>query len=273
MVKSLIIIALSITVIVLTIVILRLILNSPKAKGKQGERQVAKYLNKLPSKAYTVFNNVLLQNNIHSTQIDHIVFSQYGIFVIETKNYSGIIRGKDNSENWTKEIYGSKFVFRNPILQNNAHVQALKHILSIHDDRKIIPIVAFSNRAKLKVHTVNKVVYYNKVNKIIMRYRKKIFYKSEISRFVKRIDSIAVTTTPKAMKDHIKRIQERQIINQERAHGDICPKCGSSLIEKKGQLGKILVCSNYPYCRFKTSLKNYKNNKRKKKKNLHNGKY
>ena len=148
MIKILIIILLILVIILLTILIIKLCSNSPKSKGKEGERQVAKYLSNLPSKKYIVLNNILLQNNYHSTQIDHIVFSVYGIFVIETKNYSGIIRGKENSENWTKETYGNKFPFRNPILQNKAHIKALQRILSIRDERKIIPIVTFSRRAK-----------------------------------------------------------------------------------------------------------------------------
>lgn len=260
MANSLIIILLTIIIVALCTIIILLLARSPRAKGKQGERQVAKYLNKLPSKKYTVLNNVLLQNYKHSTQIDHIVFSQYGIFVIETKNYSGLIKGSENSETWTKEVYGNKFPFRNPLLQNNAHIQALKHILSIHDDKKIIPVVAFSNRAKLKVHS-HKVVYYNKINKTIMHYKKKVFYKSEISRFINKIQNIASTNSPKAMKDHIKRVKEKQIIYEEKMNNEICPVCGSFLIEKKNRFGNFLICSDYPYCKYRKNVKTHHNNR------------
>lgn len=56
---------------------------------------------------YIIFN-LLFENNGLSTQIDHIVVSPYGVFIIETKGYKGRILGCENSENWTQVIYKSK---------------------------------------------------------------------------------------------------------------------------------------------------------------------
>ena len=58
-----------------------------------------------------------------------MVVSIYGIFVIETKTYQGIIIGGENSEHWTQNIYGNKYEFRNPILQNHGHIKSLKQVL------------------------------------------------------------------------------------------------------------------------------------------------
>jgi hypothetical protein len=57
-----------------------------------GEKEVVKYLSsKLDIKKYYIFNNLTLKTKDGSTQIDHVVVSPYGIFVIETKDYSGWI--------------------------------------------------------------------------------------------------------------------------------------------------------------------------------------
>ena len=72
-------------------------------KGKYSERLVHKKMLQL-SDEYTIFNNLLFESNGRSTQIDHIVVSPYGVFVIETKGYKGWILGGENSEYWTQVI-------------------------------------------------------------------------------------------------------------------------------------------------------------------------
>ena len=67
--------------IVLIFILIKLLLPS---KGKIGERIVSRKLNRLPHDRYKVINNILIDNCGHSTQIDHVVVSQYGVFVIET---------------------------------------------------------------------------------------------------------------------------------------------------------------------------------------------
>ena len=76
-------------IVIVLIVVYRL--NSPKYKGAIGESRVARQLDKLKDEEYKVFNDVLIRTGRGSSQIDHIVISIYGIFVIETKNYSGWI--------------------------------------------------------------------------------------------------------------------------------------------------------------------------------------
>ena len=93
----------------------------PTIKGWVGEKKVARYLRRL-SEEYTVLNDVILPTETGTTQIDHIVVSPYGVFVIETKNYRGWIFGGEKSAQWTQNIYGHKRSFMNPLRQNYAHV-------------------------------------------------------------------------------------------------------------------------------------------------------
>lgn len=71
--------------------------------GRIGEKNVSIMLNFL-SKDYHIFNDIYLEVNGITTQIDHLIISNYGIFVIETKNYSGWIYGGDSSEYWTQNM-------------------------------------------------------------------------------------------------------------------------------------------------------------------------
>ena len=105
---------LAIIICILAILLFRLL----PSKGKVGEKRVASILKKLPDDSYKVINDLLLSSNGYSTQIDHIIISIYGIFVIETKFYQGWIYGGENSEYWTQNIYGNKYQLRNPIHQN-----------------------------------------------------------------------------------------------------------------------------------------------------------
>ena len=92
----------------LTLVLLLLSLfikwNEAKIKGRIGEKRVSSVLSTLPE-GYYPFDNIHLREGGRSTQIDHVVVSPYGIFVIETKNYKGWIYGRRRAEYWTQYIW------------------------------------------------------------------------------------------------------------------------------------------------------------------------
>ena len=74
----------------------------------------------LNSNKYYLFNNVILPcSNTKTTQIDHVVVSEYGIFVIESKDYGGWIFGNRDRSKWTQSMKtGNKYQFQNPLHQN-----------------------------------------------------------------------------------------------------------------------------------------------------------
>lgn len=116
----------------------------------ESEKAVARILSELPVDKYRVINGVLLQTDRGTTEIDHIVVSIYGIFVIETKDYYGYIVGEEHAKEWTKEVNGEIQTFYNPLRQNYGHVKALEKILNI-SEYKFIPVVVFTSRAELNV--------------------------------------------------------------------------------------------------------------------------
>jgi len=98
----------------------------PKIKGYLGELKVRLRLFFLNKKEYKIIHNLRIFHNGMMSQIDHVVISKYGVFVIETKNYSGWIFGGENSFEWTQVIYKNKFKLYNPLRQNLGHVKAIK---------------------------------------------------------------------------------------------------------------------------------------------------
>ncbi len=112
---------------------LRFITSRPQIKGALGEWRVKLTLRKLDQRTHHCLHNVLLPVKTGGfAQIDHLVISTMGIFVIETKNYSGAIFGRERDRNWTA-CYGKrrKERFLNPILQNKGHIRAIEELLNL----------------------------------------------------------------------------------------------------------------------------------------------
>ena len=134
-------------------------LKSPKVRGARGESKVSRRLDLfLPGKSYVLFNDVTLPTTKSSAQIDHIVVSPFGVFVIETKNYSGWIFGSANQKQWTQVHYRTKHRFMNPLRQNYKHTEAVKRFLSL-DDRYVFSIVVFTGSARIKTKVPANVIY------------------------------------------------------------------------------------------------------------------
>lgn len=214
----------------------------PKIKGYLGEKGVATILSFLPSDKYKIINDVLLESNGRTIQIDHLVISIYGIFVIETKNYKGWITGSDNSEYWTKNMFGNKYKFYNPIRQNKAHISALSKQLGLSFS-KFIPIIVFSSRADLKVNTVHNVIYTTQINRVIKAYSDIKFSKDDILKLCDKISSLNIVS-PKVRKQHILEVQNTIATKQHLIQQGICPRCGHSLILRDGKYGDVVAILN-----------------------------
>jgi restriction system protein len=135
----------------------------------RGEAAVSDYLlTSLPLDRWHLLNNITLKVDDHTTQIDHILVSTFGIFVIETKHYSGWIFGDANSKTWTQVKYNLKFRFQNPLRQNFKHLKAVQELLDFVPPEHIKGLVVFSGSAIFKtkspagVYTIGSMVDYLK---------------------------------------------------------------------------------------------------------------
>ena len=121
---------------IIPIALLILFFKSPIGKGILGEMLVNFAVNvRLDKQTYHLIKNVTLPTEEGTTQIDHIVVSEYGLFVIETKNMKGWIFGSEKGKTWTQSIYKHKTKFQNPLHQNYKHTKTIESILGIVDSK------------------------------------------------------------------------------------------------------------------------------------------
>lgn len=115
-----------------------LLLNRPAYRGWWGEYKVNFMLRLCLSGEYHVMTNALYrgQQPGDTTQIDHIVVSRYGLFVLETKCFKGkIITDPTEPELWIQIVRRRKYKLQSPLIQNYAHVKALQKVTGIHSQQ------------------------------------------------------------------------------------------------------------------------------------------
>ena len=217
-----------------------------RAKGREGERRVASKLGKTKNGKKYMINNLVIRTSHESTiQIDHIFINCNGIWVIETKNYAGMINGNDFWENWTQTLaYGKvKNKFFNPVKQNEIHIRVLRHYLG--EDAPLNNIVVFAdpNTEMKYVESKNAV--------LISRLKNTVWKPNNLNLSVEKMEhyySILIDLKKQAPadKEHTKNMKKRG----SRERKGLCPRCGGELVEKEGEYGKFLGCSNYPNCKY-----------------------
>jgi hypothetical protein len=230
------------------------LLSSPSIKGRLGEFEVKKQLNKLDAEEYTVLHDVLLPTVKGKTsQLDHLVISKAGIFVIETKNYRGWIYGSERSKQWTQVIYKRKERFYNPLFQNYGHIQALKQIVGEQFPIPYYSLVVFSERAvlkKMEVSALNThVLQTEQLLKCLKGYQEEMLNPMQRKGILYRLQARSIERK-EARKGHIEQIKKDQAEKKSQIKAGICPKCGGSLVQRKGRNGSFYGCSQFPACRF-----------------------
>ena len=120
--------------------------------GRKGEKLTERELNlvKFFGRDGKILRNVYLpKTNGETSEIDVVFITQKGIFVIESKNYSGWVFGDEKSAKWTAMLPNrAKNSFYNPIMQNRTHVKWLKQYLN--DATPLFSLIVFSERCELK---------------------------------------------------------------------------------------------------------------------------
>ena len=99
---------------------------------------------------YHLLNHVTIRMEDGTTQIDHILVSRYGVFVVETKDINGWIFANATDPRWTKVHFRVKVSFQNPIHQNYRHVCAVRDLLSFLPVDAVKSVVVFSGNAEFK---------------------------------------------------------------------------------------------------------------------------
>ncbi len=225
--------------------------NAPQRVGARGERWVANALrNGLPPD-YCVINDVYLPlPDGTTTQLDHIVVSRYGVFVIETKTYSGWIFGDAQSSQWTQTIYRKKSRFQNPLRQNFRHKCALADCLGIPRDY-FKDIVVFNGDCHFKTEMPPEVMRRGALASYIKSFTVPILKDKEVEDIASAISEWATSVGDEQKKRHVSNLHARHAAVASGESAPLCPYCGVQMIlrvnRKTGE--KFYGCSGYPKCR------------------------
>ncbi len=251
-------------------------------KGKYGEKLTERELKivQLFGRKGKVLRNVYLpKDNGETSELDVVFLTQKGIFIFESKNYSGWIFGDEKSKNWTAMLPNKvKNQFYNPILQNRSHLKWMKEYVG--DEIPLFSIIVFSERCELKKITLS-----SEDIKVIKRDRtyaavRDIWDKSpdvvsedKVEELYNRLKEL--TNVSADIKDkHIKNIEEnykKTITNSDRndtadnenisveIQERTCPKCGSKLVIRTAKSGanagkQFYGCSAFPGCHYTQNI-------------------
>lgn len=185
-------------------------------KGIAGESIIQLLLNS-PQLGYRkILKNIYVPYGNQTTEIDVVMIHETGIYVIESKNYSGWIFGNENQKQWTQMLNSyTKKRFYNPVWQNRTHIRALSNYTNI-DKSKIKSYIVFSDRCELKavppntseciITKIDLFLYaiYNDINN-----RKKIFTVEEVNQIEKKLKPIT-NVSQEVKNKHIQDIEKNK---------------------------------------------------------------
>jgi len=240
----------------LPILILAAIFKSSWFKGVMGEFIVnvaAKLM--LDKNEYHLIKNVTLPTEDGTTQIDHVIVSKFGLFVVETKNMKGWIFGDPKQSQWTQKIFKKTSKFQNPLYQNYKHVKTLESLLglSLHQIHSLIVFVGESTfKTEMPANVTHGIGYI----RFIKSKTTPVLSVAEVNDIVSKISNGRLTPSFKTNREHVAHVKN---IVSEKQSAPGCPKCGSVMVMREASKGvntgnKFLGCSRYPQCRGVLSI-------------------
>ena len=232
-------------------ILLSVAMNSTWFKGATGEFIVnlsAKLF--LDKQKYHLIKNVTLPTDDGTTQIDHIIVSKYGVFVVETKNMKGWIFGDPNQKIWTQKIFKHSSKFQNPLHQNYKHVKTLESLLGLQD-YKVFSVVVFIGDSTFKTGMPENVTYGRGYIRYIKTKTQVVLSEAEVTEITSKIKSGRLAQTFKTNREHVKHVNQ---IVSDKEKRITCPNCGGSMILRETKQGqniskKFWGCSTFPKCR------------------------
>lgn len=258
--------------------------------GRRGEKRVSRELRRLRKRSNILIDDLLIADKDGRTvQIDHILLSTRGVFVIETKSHKGRISGSEHSQYWQQKLWMQTRSFYNPLLQNATHIRLLSKLLPGVEP---VSVVVFTEASRLEIeaddivehrtllrdkHTSRTFNPEESVSRSWWRRRKAVVLdeskivtrlqglRNEIKRrdCIYEQDEIELLATRlrelndksrKSRRDHTRYAREAASKSSRLIRQGVCPRCGSALAIRKGTHGEFLGCTAYPSCRFTSQL-------------------
>ena len=201
---------------------------------------------RLDDSVYRRIHNVIVPAQNGTTQIDHVLVSVFGIFVVETKDRDGWIYGAPDQPKWTQVQHGKKYQFQNPLRQNYRHTKCLSEYLGLDHDL-FHSVVIFTGESEFKTPMPENVLDRG-LSRYITSFVERLLTEKQVEEIATTLRSLK-ESSGLSKSDHLDSLRER--------HGSTttCPRCGGSLVERTAKQGahagqSFLGCSNYPRCRF-----------------------
>lgn len=200
----------------------------------------------LNTATYQRFHDVVVPTRNGTTQMDHILVSPFGVFIVETKNRKGWIFGSENQPKWTQSLYGKNYSFQNPLRQAFRQKKSIAEFLDVNESC-IHTVVYFVGDCKFKTPLPANVLR-SGLGRHIKSFKSRILSPDEIDRVVGKLER-HLAESKLNRRDHL------QSLRQRHSSTTICPRCGSGLVERTAKRGPttgstFLGCESYPRCRF-----------------------
>lgn len=158
---------------------------------------------------YHLLNHVTLQMTDGTTQIDHILVSRFGVFVIETKHYRGWIFANAEHSTWTQVLFRHKFRFQNPLIQNCRHVRAVQGLLDFLPPEAIRSVVVFAGDAEFKTNIPRGVFNLRGFVEYISQQQTEVLSLNRLQFCVGRLETCRLAITGATDVEHVQSLARR----------------------------------------------------------------
>lgn len=222
-----------------------------KIRGWFGEKKTSFYMwLSLNAKVYRRFHDFIIPAKNGTTQIDHLIVSPYGLFIVETKNRKGWIFGSERQQKWTQSLYGENYSFQNPLRQTFRQKKILSEFLGLNESI-IRTVIYFVSDCKFKTQLPPNVIK-SRLGKYIKQFDTTVLSSEEVHQIAGVLEQ-HMTESSLTTRDHVRSLRKRH------SSTTVCPKCSSKLVERTAKKGptaglKFLGCENYPKCGFTRSV-------------------
>ncbi len=193
--------------------LLSVLVRSAAFKGWWGEYKVRRWLAQdLDAQHYHCAHNITLRRQDGSTsQIDHVVISRYGVFVLETKHLRGWIFGGEKQRTWTQTIYRHRTSFPSPLHQNWGHIKALEELLQL-PLQHLHSVVVFTGDCQFKTAMPAHVTQGRAVTALIRSYREEVLDSHAVAQMVSALSHQRLEPTRRTHKAHVAQLQQRHAL-------------------------------------------------------------
>ena len=185
----------------------------PYLKGKFGEFAVVVHAKRyLKQPHYILMNDLTFEDGQGATtQIDHLLLSPFGLFVIETKNYKGWIFGGERQKMWTQKLYKQSYKFQNPLHQNYKHVKVLEQVLTdVLSPEHIHSLVVFMPEAEFKTAMPANVFRNASWTDYVKSFQEPVISETKLNRIQLHLEKAMLEKSRQTNRQHIEGLKQRK---------------------------------------------------------------